>query len=139
MTRMVRIGVALACAAVVSGCARMFQGPARQAQRDAVIFLWQEPGSGDCKAKTWPYRLPASRGNADRVTWFILDPFTCTADREISIRFNKGDADPFEPCVNTGKDRISCIVSGSAAIGPHRYSVWLGADMEEDPEIQIEH
>jgi hypothetical protein len=125
-------------AAFLSSCTSMqpLNGGGPQ-NRDAIIFLWRD-GTNDCKARTFPYRLNASKGNKDKVRWEIFDVANCTADAEVSIRFDKGDADPFDPCTTSGKDRIECVVDEETSNGRHAYSVWLGTVEEEDPEIQIE-
>jgi hypothetical protein len=132
-----RIAVASAVLVAAVGCGQpRLAGPQN---RDAIIIVWKD-ASQTCQVRTFPYRLPASRGNQDMVRWEIFDVDECTTSTDIEIKFDKGDNDPLEVgCQRAGRKMIQCKVKRDAEpLGDHTYSVWLGRERKEDPELQIE-
>lgn len=124
----------------VAACASMGAGTLNTTPltREGRIVTYKD-SAGTCKTLTTPY-IKATKANKDKVRWRIIDDYDCTEPEgvTVTIKFDKGDANPFTAdCDLDDDNKIQCELRPDAVGGRLDYSVWIGSE-QEDPEIEIE-
>lgn len=139
---MTRYAIVSALVVVVAGCSSRQApppGPPGSGNNRATILFYLN-SSGDCKTITTPYvKASKAKGN---MQWKLDDDDTgCLGTNVVKLEFDKGDADPLPSCsksVTGPATTITCPLGNvSAPIPSRRYSVWVGSNKTEDPELEI--